>query len=156
MSTGSGHYGTDYLQRALVAYVGVGGNLPADAFYPIARFDGTGEVLNGTSSYAMHLTKANVPPVHPQGFWSLTMYDKEYFLVANPINRYSLGSGDTFQEKPDGSTDLYIQKEFPGAQQQSNWLPAPDGEFILMLRLYMPKDEAVDGAWTPPPLRRTD
>jgi DNA sulfur modification protein DndE len=156
LSTGSGHYGTDYLQRALVAYIGVGGNLPADAFYPIARFDGTGKVLNGTNSYVMHFTKADVPPIHPQGFWSLTMYDKEYFLVANSINRYSLGSGDTFQVNPDGSTDLYIQNEFLEAHKQSNWLPAPEGEFILMLRLYMPKDEAVDGAWTPPPVCRMD
>ena len=156
ISTGSGHYGTDYLQRALVAYVGVGGNLPADAFYPIARFDGDGRVLNGASSYAMRLTKADVPPIHPQGFWSLTMYDNEYFLVANSINRYSLSSRDKFQENPDGSTGLYIQNEFPGADKQANWLPAPDGEFILMLRLYWPTDEAVDGTWAPPPVRRMD
>jgi hypothetical protein len=156
MSTGSGHYGTDYLQRALVAYIGVGGNLPADAFYPIARFDGDGKALNGASKYVMHFARADVPPIHPKGFWSLTIYDKEYFLVANPINRYSLGSGDTFQVNPDGSTDLYIQNEFPGAHRQTNWLPAPDGEFILMLRLYWPKDEAVDGAWAPPPVRRVD
>jgi hypothetical protein len=84
------------------------------------------------------------------------MYGKEYFLVANSINRYSLGSGDKFQENPDGSTDLYIQHEFPGPHKETNWLPAPDGEFILMLRLCWPKDEAVDGAWAPPPVRRLD
>jgi hypothetical protein len=84
------------------------------------------------------------------------MYDKEYFLAANSINRYSLSSRDKFQHNPDGSMDLYIQKESPGAAKQSNWLPAPDGEFILMLRLYWPKDEAVDGAWAPPPVRRMD
>ncbi|MFF1795089.1 DUF1254 domain-containing protein [Kitasatospora sp. NPDC058263] len=66
MSTDSGHYGTDYLQRALVAYIGVGGNLPADAFYPIARFDGDGRVLNGASNYVMHFAKTDGPPVHPQ------------------------------------------------------------------------------------------
>jgi hypothetical protein len=156
VSTGSGHYGTDYLQRALIAYIGVGGNLPADAFYPIARFDGDGKVLNGASRYMMHFTKADIPPIYPQGFWSLTMYDKEYFLVANSINRYSLSSRDKFQHNPDGSMDLYIQKESPGADKQSNWLPAPDGEFILMPRLYWPKDEAVDGAWVPTPVRRMD
>jgi hypothetical protein len=84
------------------------------------------------------------------------MYDKEYFLAANSINRYSLSSRDKFQHNPDGSMDLYIQKESPGAAKQSNWLPAPDGEFILMLRLYWPKDEAVNGAWVPPPVRRMD
>jgi hypothetical protein len=156
ISTGSGHYGTDYLQRALVAYIGVGGNLPADAFYPIARFDGDGKVLTGASSYVMRFTKADVPPIHPQGFWSITMYDNEYFLVANSINRHSLSSRDKFQENPDGSTDLYIQNEFPGADKQASWLPAPDGEFILMLRLYWPTDEAVDGTWVPPPVRRMD
>lgn len=103
----------------------------------------------------MHFTKADIPPIHPQGFWSLTIYDKEYFLVANSINRYSLSSRDMFQNNPDGSMDLYIQKESPGADKQSNWLPAPNGEFIRMLSLYWPKDEAVNGAWVPPP-RITD
>lgn len=156
VSTGSGHYGTDYLQRALVAYVGVGGNLPADAFYPIARVDGDGKPLSSMNHYIMRFTKADIPPIHPQGFWSLTMYDKEYFLTPNAINRHSLSSRDTFEQNPDGSMDLYIQKEPPGADKQSNWLPAPDGEFILMMRLYWPKDEAVNGAWVPPPARRMD
>jgi hypothetical protein len=153
MSTGSGRYGTDYLQRALVAYIGVGGNLPADAFYPIARFDGDGNVLNGASGYAIHFTSADTPPIHPQGFWSLTVYDGGYFLVDNSSNRYALSSRDKFQENPDGSIDLYIQSESPGADKHANWLPAPASEFILMLRLYWPKDEAVDGTWAPPPVR---
>ena len=93
VSTGSGHYGTDYLQRALIAYIGVGGNLPADAFYPIARFDGDGKVLNGANHYVMHFTAADLPPINPRGFWSLTTYDNEYFLIPNPINRYALSSG---------------------------------------------------------------
>jgi hypothetical protein len=156
MSTESGHYGTDYLQRALVAYIGVGGNLPADAFYPIARTDGDGKLLNGASAYVMHFARADAPPINRQGFWSLTIYDKEYYLAANSSNRCALSSRDTFQEHPDGSTDLYIQGEFPGEDKQANWLPAPDGEFILMLRLYWPNDEAVDGTWVPPPVRRMD
>jgi hypothetical protein len=127
--------------------------LPADAFYPIARFDGEGKVLNGASGYVMHFTRADAPPIHPQGFWSLTVYDKEYFLVDNSANRYALSSRDKFQESPDGATDLYIQNESPGADKHANWLPAPAGEFILMLRLYWPKDEAVDGTWAPPPVR---
>jgi hypothetical protein len=156
ISTGSGHYGADYLQRALVAFIGVGGNLPADAFYPIARVDADGMVLNGANSYVMHFTKPNIPPIHPQGFWSLTIYNQGYFLVANSINRYALSSRDKFQENPDGSTDVFIQAQSPGADKEANWLPAPHGEFILMLRLYWPKDEALDGAWTPPPVRRND
>ena len=156
VSTGSGHYGTDYLQRALVAYIGVGGNLPADAFYPIARVDGDGKLLNSANRYVMHFTKADIPPINPQGFWSITIYDKEYFLAPNAINRYSLSSRDKFQQNPDGSMDLYIQKGSPGADKQANWLPTPDGEFILMMRLYWPKDEALNGAWVPPPARRMD
>jgi hypothetical protein len=127
VSTGSGHYGTDYLQRALIAYIGVGGNLPADAFYPIARFDGDGKVLNGASRYMMHFTKADIPPIYPQGFWSLTMYDKEYFLVANSINRYSLSSRDKFQHNPDGSMDLYIQKESLERTSNPTGSPLPMG-----------------------------
>jgi hypothetical protein len=108
VSTGSRHYGTDYLQRALIAYIGVGGNLPADAFYPIARFDGDRKVLNGANLYVMHFAKADIPPINPKGFWSLTMYDKEYFLVPNSINRYSLSSRDKFKHNQDGSIDLNI------------------------------------------------
>jgi hypothetical protein len=156
VSTGSGHYGTDYLQLALIAYIGVGGNLPADAFYPIARFDGDGKVLNGPNRYVIHFIKADIPPINPKGFWSLTMYDNEYFLVPNSINRYSLSSRDKFKLNQDGSMDLYTQKESPGADKKSNWLPSPDGEFILMLRLYWSKDEALNGAWVPPPARRID
>jgi hypothetical protein len=104
----------------------------------------------------MHFTRADIPPINPRGFWSLTMYDSEYFLVANSLNRYSLSSRDTFQENPDGSMDLYIQTESPGADKHTNWLPAPGGDFVLMLRLYWPKDEALDGTWTPPPVRRTE
>jgi hypothetical protein len=153
---GSGRYGTDYMQRALIAYVGAGGNVPEDAVYPIARVDVDGKLLNGASRYVVHFTKAEMPPVDPRGFWSLTLYDKEYFLVPNPTNRYALLSRDKFKRNPDDSMDLYVQKESPGADKQSNWLPTPDSEFILMLRLYWPKDEVVSGAWVPPPVRRTD
>jgi DNA sulfur modification protein DndE len=156
VSTGSGHYGTDYLQRALVAYIGVGGNLPADGFYPIARVDGDGKLLNSANRYVMHFTKADAPPINPRGFWSITIYDKEYFLAPNAINRFSLSSRDTFQQNPDGSMDLYVQKGSPGAEKQANWLPAPDGQFILMMRVYWPKDEVLNGAWVPPPARRMD
>ena len=93
--TGSGRYGTDYLQRALIAYVGVGGNVPEDALYPIARLDGDGKLLNGASRYVIHFTKADMPAIDPRGFWSLTVYDKEYFLVPNPVNRYAVSSSKT-------------------------------------------------------------
>jgi len=92
LSSGSGHYGTDYLQRALVAYVGLGGNVPADAYYPIAQVDGQGRPLTGARNYVMHFAKGDTPPVN--GFWSLTLYDKEYFFVANALGRYALSGRD--------------------------------------------------------------
>lgn len=153
---GSGRYGTDYLQRALIAYVGAGGNVPEDAVYPIARTDADGKPLNGANRYVMHITKKDLPPVDPRGFWSLTLYDKEYFLVSNPANRYALLSRDELKRNPDGSLDVYVQKESPVADEQANWLPAPDGDFILMLRLYWPKEEVVNGTWAPPPVRRME
>ncbi len=128
----------------------------ADGFYPIARFDGSGRVLNGSNGYVMHFTVADIPPIHPRGFWSITLYDAEYFLVPNAINRYSLSPRDPLQRNPDGSIDLYFQKEFPGSDKESNWLPAPGGDFILMMRVYWPKDEVLDGTWVPPAVRRSD
>lgn len=154
ISTGSGRYGTDYLQRALVAYIGVGGNLPEDAFYPISRSDADGNVLNGANRYIMRLEQTDIPPIIEQGFWSLTMYDKDYFLVPNPIDRRKVGSHSPFKANADGSIDLYIQPESPGEDNEANWLQTPDGAFILMMRLYWPKDEALDGSWVPPAVRR--
>jgi hypothetical protein len=154
--TGSGRYGTDYVQRALIAYVGAGGNVPEDALYPIARIDHEGKLLNGANRYVLHFTKAEMPPIDSRGFWSLTIYDNEYFLVPNPANRYALLSRDKFKRNADGSMDLYVQGQSPGADKQSNWLPTPNGEFILMLRLYWPKDQAVYGSWSPPAVRRVE
>jgi hypothetical protein len=81
------------------------------------------------------------------------MYNAEYFFVDNPLNRYTLSSRSALKANPDGSTDLYLQKDSPGPDKESNWLPAPAGRFILMLRLYWPseKDPSVlNGTWGPP------
>lgn len=157
LSAGSGHYGTDYLQRALVAYVGLGGNLPADAYYPIAQVDDQGKPLTGVHNYVMHFAKGGAPPVN--GFWSVTMYNKGYFLVANDLNRYALSGRDPLKYNQNGSLDLYIQKDSPETGKVSNWLPAPEGDFLLMLRLYWPKEtppSILDGTWEPPPIRYLD
>ena len=93
-----------------------------------------------------------------QGFWSLTMYDAEYFFVSNPLNRYSISARQNLKSNPDGSTDLYIQKDLPGPDKESNWLPAPDGKFILMLRMYWPNEKSpslLNGSWTIPPVKKT-
>jgi hypothetical protein len=101
----------------------------------------------------MKFAKGELPPV--EGFWSLTMYDKGYFFVENPINRYSISARQNLKANPDGSTDLYIQKDSPGADKESNWLPAPSGDFILMLRMYWPDESdpsIIDGSWKIPPV----
>ncbi|WP_051037188.1 DUF1254 domain-containing protein [Nocardia otitidiscaviarum] len=152
--TGVGDYGTAYADRAVVAYAGLGANLPQDAIYPSARVDATGTQLNADHSYVLHFPADQVPPV--KGFWSLTMYNDRGFFVDNPINRYAV-RGEHVHTNPDGSLDIYIQRENPGAEKESNWLPAPAaGDFNVMLRLYWPEQRIVDGDWNPPAITRTN
>jgi hypothetical protein len=85
------------------------------------------------------------------------MYDADYFFVQNPINRYSISARQNLKANPDGSVDLYIQKDTPGPDKESNWLPAPAGKFILMLRMYWPNEKSpsiINGTWTVPPVRK--
>ncbi|MGB8741875.1 MAG: DUF1254 domain-containing protein [Xanthobacteraceae bacterium] len=150
-TTKTGLYGTDYFMRAVVTAVGLGANLPQDAVYPTSLKDADGNAYDGADKYVMRFAKGQMPPV--SGFWSLTMYDSNYFFVANPINRYSISARQSLKTNADGSTDLYIQNQSPGAGKESNWLPAPAGKFILMLRMYWPneKDPSIlDGSWKIP------
>ena len=152
-TTDGGDYGKDYLQRALVTAVGLGCNLPQDAVYPLTTVDAAGRKLNGASKYVMRFPAGELPPV--DGFWSLTMYDADYFFVENQLNRYSISPRDALKANPDGSVDLFIQTESPGAMRETNWLPAPEGPFVLMLRTYWPKDAILNGSWSPPPVTRS-
>jgi hypothetical protein len=155
-TTKTGLYGTDYLQRATITAVGLGANRPQDAVYPTSESDGSGQSYDGAKKYVMHFAKGQLPPVH--GFWSLTMYDAEFFFVDNPLNRYTLSQRDKLRENADGSVDLYLQHENPGSDREPNWLPAPAGKFNLMLRLYWPKESSpsiLDGTWQPPAVERT-
>jgi hypothetical protein len=153
-STKTGLYGTDYLQRAFVTAIGLGANRPQDAVYPTSGEDAEGKPYSGANKYVMHFDKGQLPPV--EGFWSLTMYNGEYFFVANPINRYSISARQNLKANADGSVDLYLQNESPGADKESNWLPAPKDKFILMLRLYWPKEtppSIIDGTWKIPAVK---
>jgi hypothetical protein len=150
----TGVYGTAYLQRALITAVGLGANLPQDAVYPLTQVDSGGKPLDGTQRYVLHFPKGQTPPA--QGFWSLTMYNAGLFFVANPLNRYTLSSRSKFKYNQDGSLDLYAQKESPGQDKESNWLPAPADKFILMLRLYWPKESVLTGGWKPPAVQRVE
>jgi hypothetical protein len=147
-STKLGVYGTAYLKRAFVAAILLGANRPEDAIYQTSQTDKDGKPYNGANNYVIHFDKGQTPPVN--AFWSLTMYDGEFFFVPNPLNRYTLSSRNTFTLNADGSVDLYIQNQSPGKDKEPNRLPAPAGKFILMLRFYWPKQAIIDGSWKPP------
>lgn len=157
VSKGLGVYGTDYLKRAVVAAFGWPANLQDDAVYPYATVDSEGQTLTGANKYTLTFAKGELPPV--KGFWSFTMYeiDQGWWFVPNPLNRFtvSLRNNPTFND--DGSLTLYFQSESPGKEKENNWLPAPKGDFIPMLRMYWPNLTApsiVDGTWKPPAVVR--
>jgi len=151
-TTRTGIYGTDYLTRALITAIGLGANRPQDAVYPTSEKDAQGQPYSGASRYVMRFAKGQLPPA--EAFWSLTMYDGDYFFVDNPLDRYTLSSRNQLAANPDGSIDLYLQHESPGPDKESNWLPAPAGRFVPMLRLYWPREapppSILDGSWTIP------
>ncbi|MGA7234553.1 MAG: DUF1254 domain-containing protein [Bryobacteraceae bacterium] len=147
-----GVYGNFYLKRAIVALLGLGANLPEDAVYPLNIGDADGKPLKGTNQYTLHFGKNEIPPA--KAFWSVTLYDKEGFPTANDLKRNALGDRDALKLNADGSLDLYIQHTSPGIEKESNWLPAPAGDFNLTMRVYSPKVEAIDGRWAPPAVRR--
>jgi hypothetical protein len=154
-TTKAGVYGTDYLQRAFVAAIGLGANRPQDAIYPVSQRASPIEPYEGGHNYTLRFPKGQLPPV--KGFWSLTMYDEDMFFVANPINRYSMSLRANPKFEPDGSLVIYIQNESPAADKEANWLPAPKGKFHLMLRLYWPQEDdpsILDGSWTIPQVTR--
>jgi hypothetical protein len=151
-------YNGDWLKRAAAAKGGIYGNDAVEAMYPMTRTDATGETLDGSKhNYTLTFAAGQLPPVN--AFWSVTMYDgKTQLLIKNPINRYLINSPmlPGMKKNPDGSLTLYIQKDSPGKQKESNWLPAPDGTIYLVMRLYWPKDSAPsilppgEGTWQPP------
>jgi hypothetical protein len=154
-TTKTGIYGADYLMRALITAIGLGANRPQDAVYPTSQKDAEGRKYNGANKYVMRFAKGQLPPA--EGFWSLTMYDSGYFFVNNPLNRYSISAREKLKSNPDGSVDLYIQKDTPGKDKESNWLPSPPGDFILMLRLYWPRENSpsiINGSWKIPPAKK--
>jgi len=149
-----GVYGDYYLKRAMVTMLGLGANQPADAIYPINVADADGKPMNGDQKYVLHFSKEELPPV--EAFWSITMYDAEGYQAANAINRFAVSSWMPFQYNTDGSLDIYIQNENPGADKEANWLPAPKGPLGVTMRLYAPKANALDGRWNPPAVKRVE
>ncbi len=141
-----GFYGTNYEHRTFIAFIGLGANLVADAVYPSTSRDSEGNPIDGKSKYVIHFDKGQTPPVN--AFWSLTAYNSKDFLITNPINRFALGDRDNLTYNKDGSLDIYIQNSDPKGDKTSNWLPSTqEGLTNLTLRLYWPKESALDGTW---------
>ncbi|WP_225766721.1 DUF1254 domain-containing protein [Inquilinus sp. Marseille-Q2685] len=147
-----GVYGNYYLKRAIVAQLGLGANLPEDAIYPLNLADESGRPLDGAYDYTITFEKDSAPPV--DAFWSITLYDREGFQVANSLDRFAISSWMPLRTNPDGSLTLHIQNESPGKDNEANWLPAPKGPFNLTMRLYAPKSDALTGRWNPPLVTR--
>ncbi|MGY4420893.1 hypothetical protein ACVWY2_003342 [Bradyrhizobium sp. JR6.1] len=152
----------DWLKRAAGAKAGIYGNDAVEATYPLGKFDSEGKPLDGsTHNYTLTFPAGQLPPVN--AFWSVTMYDgKTQLLIENPIDRYLINSPmlPTMKKNADGSLTLYIQHKSPGADKESNWLPAPNGPIYMAMRLYWPKAETPSilpvgkGTWQPPGIMR--
>lgn len=152
----------DWLLRASGAQLGIYGNDAVEAMYPATKDDSDGQPLDGSkNSYTITFPANGLPPVN--AFWSVTMYDgKSQLLIQNPIDRYLINSPmlPGMKRNPDGSLTIYIQNKSPGADKESNWLPAPNGPIYLVMRLYWPKESAPsilppgEGTWQPPGIKR--
>jgi hypothetical protein len=157
ITKGLGHYGANYTKRAVVAAYGWPANKQEDAVYPYTFVDSDGKKLTGANKYTLTFPKDATPPV--KGFWSITMYqvDNGWWFVPNPLNKFTVSERNKLKYNADGSLTLYFQKESPGKNKQANWLPAPSGDFIPMLRMYWPKETSpsvLDGTWTVPGVKQ--
>lgn len=146
----------NYMKRLSAAVLGIYGNSKEEAMYPVYFVDAGKQKLDGSNRYTLRFTANQLPPVN--AFWSLTMYElPASLLYANPLNRYLINSPmlPNLKRDADGGITLYVQNEAPGADKEANWLPAPKGSFLVAMRLYWPKSEALSGKWKAPPLTRT-
>jgi len=147
------------LLRSAAAHLGLYGNSAQEAIYPAYMKDADGQPLDASqNSYTITFAAGALPPV--KSFWSLTMYDaKTQLLIENPLDRYLLNSTmlEQFKREDDGSLVLHIAKDSPGPDIEANWLPAPDGPFYVVMRLYGPEESALaGGSWSPPPFVTTN
>lgn len=147
----TGRYGTDYDTRVGVAWVGLGADLPEDTIYPTAFNDGDGNPLDSANKYVMHYDKGTLPPTNAT--WSISQY-KGNFYVVNALNRYAIAPWMPLKFNEDGSLDIYLQADSPGQDKESNWLPTPPGAFNVSLRNYWPKEDALNGTYKNPPIKK--
>ena len=143
----------DFLVRAASQCLGgIISNDPEEAIYLNTWMDGNRQRLSGANNYVIRFAPDQLPKV--EAFWSITLYGMDDNFVANPLNRYKLGTypkGEMTYD-PDGSLSIYIQNTLPGKDKETNWLPAPEGNFRLVLRTYVPAPEIVNQEWAPPPV----
>lgn len=145
-----GRYGIHYDARAAAARFGLGVLPPEEAAYFSCCQTDAERSLSGEHAYTLHFSAAELPPV--RAFWSLTLYGEDGYFVSNAIHRFAIGDRDALKFNADGSLDLFVQHDAPGADRGGNWLPAPDGKFNLSLRLYWPSEEVARRRWKPPPV----
>jgi hypothetical protein len=142
-------WGTDYLNRTATSKSNMYDNVPEETKYIYTDNDNQGRQLNGQNGYAITFAKGQTPPV--KGFWSLTLYNDVHLFHPNALKRYSLGTKNkNLKYNADGSLTLYAGVKSPGADKETNWLPAPDGTFSLYIRAYWPDKATLDGTWLPP------
>lgn len=144
----------DYLRRMTGTVLGIYGNSKEEAMYPAYLVDGAGAPLDGAKTrYTLRFAPGQLPPV--DAFWSVTLYElPASLLFANPLNRYLINKPmlDSLKRDADGGITIHVQAESPGAERESNWLPAPKGPFFMAMRLYRPQAAALGGQWKQPPL----
>lgn len=146
-------WGTDYLSRTATARSNMFDNAPNETKYIYADFDQDGQRLTGDHRYSVTFAAGQTPPVN--GFWSLTVYNKEHLFEPNRLNRFSLGTkSKSMKMNADGSLTLYFQHETPGTDKETNWVPTPSDEFSLYIRAYWPKEEVLNASWKPPTVSR--
>jgi hypothetical protein len=155
-SMGRAGYRKDFITRGSIQCLGgIIANDPEEAIYINTMVDADDQPLNGANRYILKFEAGQLPDVTE--FWSLTMYDKTFCLVQNPIDRWAIGSlSENYQLAADGSLTIYIQHQSPGDEKEANWLPAPDGEMFLVFRTYGPSKELIDQTWEMPGLKKVE
>ena len=149
-------FGTAYDYRTMIAIAAFGANPVDIAIYPRAETDNNGESLNGSNSYILHFSE--LPPVKDKGFWSMTAYNDDNFLIDNELNRYCINDRSNFTLNDDGTLDVYLQASKPDDESKvNNWLPTGSEGFHLYMRIYLPQDKALDPSkWKAPTITKTN
>ncbi|MDP2842064.1 MAG: DUF1214 domain-containing protein, partial [Acetobacterium sp.] len=141
----------------LIALNGLAANPVSVAIYPNTNSDSSGQTFDGSNNYIIHFDKDRLPPTNELGFWSITAYDSDNFLIDNPLNRYSINDRSAVVYNPDGSLDLLLQTEAPAdAALANNWLPISADNFHLYLRIYLPQETVLEGSWQPPTIKKAE